>query len=863
MNVDTKKKLINWEAWACQLFFGYPLGMDTYFEGEIVQRVTLPIQPVTLSSTSEPISDFSEAVDTSVSLLHESMEIELQKYSNSEPIMFLSGGWDSRALICALKNVKPKIKVKAYTTSYDSGNNKEEVFASNVAKVLNVPHKIISLSDSYYEKVAFESILACDFSTPMHVWMAEFMNRLKLNRDVVNFDGYAGDIIFRGMRQHIGDENLSADDPLFFKRFAVLHPETILTGPVYKTLEKLARKALARELSRYPPETRMMNFLLNNRGCRGIAHSIGVQRNYINVSLPFLNDKLLQNTINIDPHIRLDPRFYPAILENLNSRVAILPSTNCNPPNDEKIQNVPQIKYSENNLSWIMSNFKSIASNGDTAGGLIDWYTLTPERIVNQKRSGRELAWHLRSLEHLNVYSLWYEHYRKDLCPKHNLLKDSYDSSSDYLEVKLPKQNVDYDGIIQEYQQKISELDNNKKLFFNFTMDVEAFGIGDYFASHTASDDNIIDRMIYSNFGNGSNIKKYLIDKKIPCTYFIESYSDTWKDELEFKNAVDFFSTKHSEVGLHCHAFSIPANLKRELKLDYDWAFKPNQLFKVISWGKKRLDTALGNSVPVNSYRSGRLDVYPEMEAAIQAAGFSIDSSLIDGVDRYHYEERTISLGNGMFEYNGLTQIPITSYKVGKRTSSFTFNPTGFEDMCKIIFQALQDELPSLTMLSHSWSFGRVAESSSSGKKFHIETEPLLIEKFNKLMEFINNVPSIQLSSLTNTAKELKGAPSSRQPASNLNTKPELLKVEIIKTGNQIVATSKPNTSRIKGELEYAFYLIHTGEKLDKRLYTTSNEVCFDIPTLVEYSDLLVRAFIRIKGENKPHFAKSVSVSTE
>lgn len=857
---STQAKKVNWESWACQLFFEYPLGLNGHFKGVKVEPGQLAVKPVLLPEASKRITDFTQAVSQTVDLLQSSVEQDLKHHAQSQPIVFLSGGWDSRALLCALKNVAPRKQVKAYTTSYDSGNNKEEVFASLVAQELDIPHEIISLSENYYKEFALEAIQSSDFSTPVHIWMVNFLRQLNFKRRVVNFDGYAGDILFRGMRQDLDDEKLAADDPAFFNRLAVLHPKSVLPGPVYKSLEKLARNALARELACYPAETRMLNFLLNNRGARGVAHSIGIQGKFIDVALPFLNQELLQHTVNIDSSLRLDPRFYPEVLNKLNPKVASLPSTNCAVSYEKLVKTVPQFKHSESNLSWMTSNIERVARKHGTAGGLIDWYTLTPLRTANKKKTGRDLAWHMRALESLHVYSQWYERHHNQLLPDQNIFSELLSNANDTLvESNVPLQ-VDYEGVIHAYVNKIQKLERTEKLLFNFTMDVEAFGFDDYYSSHTA-DGDIVEKLFYSNFGDGSNIQKLLFDRQIPCTYFIEPYTNNWKSSEAFKRAIDFYSNDFSEIGLHCHAFSLPENIAKELQLDLGWAFLPDKYAEVLHYGKKKIELALGRGTSITSFRSGRLDIYPESEYALKQAGFLIDSSLIDGVNEFHYQERTESVGNGLFVDKGITQIPITSFRVGKRTTSLNFNSSSFESICEIIYQAIQDGLPCLTMLSHSWSFSKVVESALTGKKIHVDSDPSLIEKFNRLVEFVEKVPNIEFCTLNETAKRLEKRASVCQPASNLNTKPELLSVQVQNFGDEIVAKCFPLTSRIEGEIEFAFYLMSGNEKVAIRMYSNQDKVCFVLPSDLNNTDeLIVRAYIRIVGDKTPHSACSQAV---
>lgn len=856
------KKTINWQTWACQLFFSYPLGDNSHFLDENFNQIDnekLPIKPIVLPNISTPISDFSLAVKSSVDLLLESVESNLEQYRDCDPVVFLSGGWDSRAILSAVKRVRPDIKVKAFTTSYDSGNNQEERFASNVAKELNVPHQIIPLSKNYYKESAFEAIKSSGFSTKMHIWMRDFLRQVSLPKNTVNFDGYAGDLLFRGMRQEVGDEKLSPDDPVFFNRFAVLHPEKVLTGTVYKTMENLARRALADELSRYPAENRVLSFLLNNRGARGVAHSVGLQLEYFDVALPFLSEALLQNTVNIDTEIRLDKRLYPAILNSLNPKVAILPSTNSEHLPTDSYDETIQIKYQPDNLNWILSNIKKVASENELAGGLLDWYTLNPSKTLNQVRTGRDLQQYRRVMEMLNLYALWYDFTKEDIKPKQNILRDSFYFDPQKVIFLEQKQDDEFDKTIEKYSEKLKSLSNPATLLFNLTMDVEAFGIDDFYSNHS-SHEFPVRRLVYSDFGNGSNIEKLFFKNRVPCTFFIESYSKEWQCEQSFSNAVQFFDKSYCEIGLHCHAFSLPESLKQELGLSFEWNMQHAQLSRVLKWGKHRLENARNRKMEVTSYRSGRLDIYPKMELALLNAGFKTDSSLLDGVESFYYERRPTNLGNGKFIYNDLTQVPISGFRAGTRVRSLDFNGATFEEICDVIVQSVKQGLPCLTMLMHSWSFSKLCQLNDFSKKLHYDTDPKLVLKFEKLLEFIDANSMIKLSTIKGTTEQIKTFPVATFPADRINTKPTLLEVISWREGENIYAKCIVDFVHVTEEIEYAYYLLHKGEKIDTQWYSNSPETHFKLEQPLLSEDIVVRGYVRKIGSNKPLVAKSAQV---
>ncbi len=290
----------DWRAWACQFFFGFPLGNRTHFEQISLlppgETWLLPddfdASGVEVVKSRSPlpkptITDFDVATEGVAKMLLAAVERTLTSHVGKKVVCFLSGGRDSRALVACLSHLLSPKSFIAFTTSYDSGNDKEERFSERVATALGLDHRVVALRDNYYPQCAPDAFLASDFSTDMHVWMAELLRQLALPRGTVNFDGYAGDLLLRGLQQHPGDDELDPEDDKFFKRFSVIRPTTVLSGPIFRTFERLARDELRQELAKYPNSRRIFWFLLYNRGRRGVAHSPRIQSQFFRGSASF------------------------------------------------------------------------------------------------------------------------------------------------------------------------------------------------------------------------------------------------------------------------------------------------------------------------------------------------------------------------------------------------------------------------------------------------------------------------------------------------------------------------------------------------------------------------------------------------
>jgi hypothetical protein len=627
-----------WPSWACQFFFGYPLtcvarqSNPLFFvhDGKLIgQPAIFSDDPHKYADITPKIDNFDFAVKSTAALLLASVEHALETYSYKKVMLFLSGGWDSRALAACLTKICGPDGFIAATTTYDAGNDKEERFAALVAQKLRCKHEYIPLADGYYPAFAPEALRRAFFETPMHVWMAFFLQQLrqaeKIDESTLIFDGYGGDILLRGLLQREGDDALPPEDEIFFKRFTILHSEHVLASPVYKTLRSMARSALTKELSGYPAQRRILRFLFNNRGLHGVAHSIRLERMYASVALPFMNDDFIRHVLRIDDAIRLRPDFYPAILFCLDERLGGIPSTNdCDAMTGWN--HVPRKKHSPQTIQWQLNNIEAAVAQTANESGLLDWFSYTPCRVIQHGEPGANRQKYFNALEMLHCFALFSTE-SKDARGQENVLDCVY-RAVDKKHVVFPpgKTETRYGEISRRLTAKARDLPD-ARLRFHFTMDVEAFPVNDATAYHTAQARHI-ECLIYSDFGAGSDIEKTLHANRVPYTAFFESYSPVWTSDAAFNAAARFFLKPFSEVGLHCHAFSIAEPIAKNLRLFPGWVRRPTKFAEVLLWGKRRLENAL--AAPVTSWRNGSFDIYPHMTDSLALSGLSVDSSLSD-----------------------------------------------------------------------------------------------------------------------------------------------------------------------------------------------------------------------------------------
>ena len=247
------------------------------------------------------------------------------------------------------------------------------------------------------------------------------------------------------------------------------------------------------------------------------------------------------------------------------------------------------------------------------------------------------------------------------------------------------------------------------------------------------------------------------------------------------------------------------------------------------------------------------------METCITNAGFSIDSSLMDNVEENYFEMRSSVIGNGVFESASLTEVPLTSYRIGDKVRGLNFNSTSFEQACHLIYLGIKFKLPCLTMLLHSWSFGKGGQASLLGKNVQYEPDEHLIEKFRHLVSFVEQVSNTQFSTISETVKATEHQPKDEkcQQANRLNLKPELITVTCEVNQSSLIATTRVNQDHLDGVFVYAFYLVVNGEVVDKHLYKSDNRTKFDISIYDSSAEIAVRGFIKREGDVKPLIART------
>jgi hypothetical protein len=165
-------------------------------------------------------------------------------------------------------------------------------------------------------------------------------------------------------------------------------------------------------------------------------------------------------------------------------------------------------------------------------------------------------------------------------------------------------------------------------------------------------------------------------------------------------------------------------------------------------------------------------------------------------------------------------------------------------------------------MLMHSWSFSAIYEDSGLKKGFHYAGDPAMHEKFLYFLDFLRQIPQVELSTLRDTAALLKNEGATRYYDTRLFTFEDAaspLSVRVSCDENVVVAKAAANKNIFQGEVEYAFYLLVNGQKTEVKWYTATGEACFSLP---KDGAIKITAFAREKANPENKRSKTIVVGT-
>lgn len=332
----TIKKNIDWKAWADFIYMGTIYGDNTFFKDI---KALPPASMLTFQNKKLQIEEYWSPKAIKIDnhnnqdyFTNKGKELILQSIKRQTKGLksadcFLTGGFDSRCIVMAIKDQSPNLKLKTYTTLKEGDNTKDKIFAKKVANYLNYPNTFTPLPDNLYQKYFLKTFHLTDGLLNEHLFLLPLIE--KLDTDNVNFDGIIGDILLKG--------NFTNEHTLTPKKFfKLIFPKErdklvgrIFTPEIAKKIKRLIQKSLMDEINRlkdYPNYITL--FFLFNEGRRKVALSsmcttLTKKESY----MPFLDNDLVEFALSIPVKTKVQSNLYVNILKKINKNCMNIEST--------------------------------------------------------------------------------------------------------------------------------------------------------------------------------------------------------------------------------------------------------------------------------------------------------------------------------------------------------------------------------------------------------------------------------------------------------------------------------------------------------------------------------------------------------
>jgi Asparagine synthase len=432
---------IDWRAWASIFYLRFPVGRRTPF---LEVRRLRPFstlewdeageRPRTVEhrwpwAEIEPTLDLEDGSDAAAEALREAMA----PLETDPVICTLSGGWDSRLLLCLL--AKEGHDVRALTVNPDNGHDREEALAADVAAALGVRHcTVVGDPERFWEETR-ERALRVDFQLAAPPWAMPLAAALRGHSGTAT-DGLALDTLAQAGDTYYTEAMIHPDgsprvaQALWTRLLGqVMRHATrrVLTPQIDDELKSLARRQFMAEANRFRghPAEVVLTFYAT-RTVRGISLTPNaVFGADLDTVTPCTDHAVAAALLATRPSEKFDARIYRALFAKVNPAVGKLPSTH------EK-GTPPTITRSRRGLSTAaVRGYESLLTGGPLKGALsAEVRGHLADGTLSESIAEPTLQ---RGILAVTLFHLWHERYRDRLAhddPLEELLETAPDTGS-------------------------------------------------------------------------------------------------------------------------------------------------------------------------------------------------------------------------------------------------------------------------------------------------------------------------------------------------------------------------------------------------------------------------------------------------
>ena len=323
----------DWSAWASILTLGYALAALTPFAGihrlEPCSRVIAGESGTRTEVASWPWAQVEASLSAAegVGAVTELLREQIGSYPSGPCVCPLTGGWDSRMLLCLLRERGEP--VTAWTINSDTGDDSEEALSQPVAAELGVEHVIVPPSpEQAFLAEARESMHATEWQSSWKLRMLRLSAAIGPRRDL-HFDGLAGDWLKTSFTTAETLHQPGSRANLPWDRFAAVdlrHP--ILRKPVAAALASEARTVFDRVVEPYHGHPAAGSLaLIRVRTPREIGPApTELHAAARPLALPFLADRITTAALSVRFEDKLDFGLYSKVFDLVAPAVGRLPT---------------------------------------------------------------------------------------------------------------------------------------------------------------------------------------------------------------------------------------------------------------------------------------------------------------------------------------------------------------------------------------------------------------------------------------------------------------------------------------------------------------------------------------------------------
>lgn len=410
-----KNPEINWDAWNEILNGQDILGNKTTIkniyrlrQGEkiIYRGSDFKLQSFTIYSP-KPFVDDKTYIEQNNQLLIEGMGV-LCKSTNT-PLIPLTGGHDSRRIALAAKCKNLDFYSITQETNALKGYDPDTLVATQLAKEFEISEHI-KLNMPDLATIRNHKLLKdywCGFESHQHEWAVNISKSIKKNSLLL--DGIIGDVTI--------NNHYSFEYPQTVNSNVDIHNVILsaLPQPIFSIKDKLLstdiQSTITAELGRFDNDPNQLTlYKIFNHTRRNIGHWFTpfLLENH-QVALPYGYLPLFNQSLTLDPKLRLDAQYQKNCMSAMNKNIADLPSTRDNLSTDywkqagaKAVRSLPNyydprtVNLSNSLYSNFDRSFKDFIHDNIL-------YKLGTEKAIKAR------AWHYIPLQRLALFKLWLE----------------------------------------------------------------------------------------------------------------------------------------------------------------------------------------------------------------------------------------------------------------------------------------------------------------------------------------------------------------------------------------------------------------------------------------------------------------------